>query len=74
MDLFGNEDPEEYVERHQQELKGKNRFIEDKTLSFHSHDELKVAITSCKRCALRGEGGLGHVLSPGPVYSPLLLL
>ncbi len=76
MDLFGNEDPEEYVARRQRELAERQRAAakEREGVSFHSHEELKAAITSCERCRLRREGGLGPVLSTGPSDSPLMIV
>ena len=70
MDLFGNEDPEEYVARRQRELEGRQA----EPRAFASHEALKEAIATCEQCPLRREGGLGPVLSTGPSESPLMIV
>lgn len=66
MDLFGHEDPEEYIVRRRQEMA--------RPAGFATHEALKEAITSCSRCPLRREGGLGPVLSTGPADAPLMIV
>ena len=66
MDLFGHEDPEEYIVRRRQEM--------EHPAGFATHEALKEAITSCNRCPLRREGGLGPVLSTGPADAPLMIV
>lgn len=66
MDLFGHEDPEEYIVRRRQEM--------ERPAGFATHEALKEAITSCSRCPLRREGGLGPVLSTGPADAPLMIV
>lgn len=66
MDLFGHEDPEEYIVRRRQEM--------EHPAGFATHEALKEAITSCSRCPLRREGGLGPVLSTGPADAPLMIV
>lgn len=66
MDLFGHEDPEEYIVRRRQEMA--------RPAGFPTHEALKEAITSCSRCPLRREGGLGPVLSTGPADAPLMIV
>lgn len=66
MDLFGHEDPEEYIVRRRQEM--------ERPAGFATHEALKEAITSCNRCPLRREGGLGPVLSTGPADAPLMIV
>ena len=51
MDLFGHEDPEEYIVRRRQEM--------ERPAGFATHEALKEAITSCSRCPLRREGCRG---------------
>ncbi len=67
MDLWGNEDAEEYARRRRAEIFGDEH-------RFQSYDELKKAIGGCSRCPLRKEGGHGPVLSTGPSDSPLMIV
>ncbi len=61
MDLFGHEDEDSLEEIHH-------------SFPISSHAVLKEAITTCRRCPLRGEGGRGPVLSTGPADSPLMIV
>lgn len=67
MDLWGNEDAEEYRARIRAEFLGE-------TYHFPDYEALEKAIHGCRRCPLRSEGGRGPVLSTGPSDSPLMIV
>ena len=67
MDLWGNEDAEEYRARIRAEFLGE-------AYHFPDYEALEKAIHDCRRCPLRSEGGRGPVLSTGPSDSPLMIV
>ncbi len=67
MDLWGNEDAEEYRARRKAEFLGAS-------YHFENYGMLENAIHRCTHCHLRQEGGRGPVLSTGPVDSPLMIV
>lgn len=67
MDLWGNEDAEEYRARIRAEFLGE-------AYHFPDYEALEKAIHGCRRCPLRSEGGRGPVLSTGPSDSPLMIV
>ena len=59
MDLWGNEDAEEYRARIRAEFLGE-------AYHFPDYEALEKAIHGCRRCPLRSEGGLSliHIYFP----------
>lgn len=67
MDLWGNEDADEYRLRRREEIVGGG-------VSYRDYDAMKEALAHCRRCPLREEGGRGTVLSTGMTESPLMIV
>ena len=67
MDLWGNEDEDEYRARKRAE-------IFSSSYHFENYGMLENAIHRCRLCPLCDEGGRGPVLSTGPVDAPLMIV
>ncbi len=67
MDLWGNEDEDEYRARKRAE-------IFSSAYHFENYGMLENAIHRCRLCPLCDEGGRGPVLSTGPIDAPLMIV
>ena len=67
MDLWGNEDEDEYRARKRAE-------IFSSSYHFENYGMLENAIHRCRLCPLCDEGGRGPVLSTGPIDAPLMIV